>query len=92
MERTAFTFFTQRSLRVRPHMNNKTLYIWMYWLNHENKSIIAFPEFYDVTWFEYGGVESQHCVNQTIPIKTTALALLVDDRLDSALIDKSRLI
>jgi hypothetical protein len=64
----------------------------MSWLNHENKSIIAFPESCDVTWFEYGGVESQHCVNQAIPIKTTELAPLVDDRWDSAFIDKSRLI
>jgi hypothetical protein len=64
----------------------------MYWLNHENKSIIAFAESCDVTWFEYGDVESQHCINQAIPIKTTALALLVDDRWDAAFIDKPQLI
>jgi hypothetical protein len=64
----------------------------MYWLNHENKSTITFPESCDVTWFESGGVESQYCVNQAILIKTIALAPLVDNRWDSTFIDKSRLI
>jgi hypothetical protein len=59
-------------------------------LNHENKSIISFPESRGVTWFEYGGVESQHRINQAIPIKTIALVPLVNDRWDSAFIDKSQ--